>query len=131
MEITALRILWDDDDEDLDLDVEFLEDLYACWSGLKSQRYMAPREHGSSGRHTGIHVLKPPHLLIFGNRVPGMDGIRLALLHPCENSPEAATIFLQSDGGRPSRPTYQQIATALYILGASGGGAGKIGRAHV
>ena len=38
MEFTALRILlWDDDDDDehLDLDVEFLEDLYACWSGLK------------------------------------------------------------------------------------------------
>ena len=35
MEFTALRILWDDGDEDLDLDVEFLEDLYACWSGLK------------------------------------------------------------------------------------------------
>ena len=61
MEFTALRILlWDDDDEDLDLDVEFLEDLYACWSGLKSQRYMAPREHGSARRHTGTHVLNNP-----------------------------------------------------------------------
>ena len=58
MEFATLRILlWDDDDEDLDSHVEFLEDRYACWSGLKSQRYMAPREHGSSGRHTGIHVL--------------------------------------------------------------------------
>ena len=61
MEFTALRILlWDYDDEDSDLDVEFLEDLYACWSGLKSQRYMAPREHGSAGRHTGTHVLNNP-----------------------------------------------------------------------
>ena len=56
MEFTALRILWDDD-EDLDLDVEFLENLYAGWSWLKSQRYMAPRERGSAGRHTGTHVL--------------------------------------------------------------------------
>ena len=45
IEFTALQILlWDDDDLDLDLDVVFLEDLYACWSGLKSQRYMAPRD---------------------------------------------------------------------------------------
>ena len=61
MEFTALRILlWDGDDEDLDLDVEFLEDLYGCWSGLKSQRYLAPCEHVSAGCHTGTHVLNNP-----------------------------------------------------------------------
>ena len=55
MDFTALQILpWDDDD--CDEDVEFLEDLYACWSGLKSQRYMVPLEHGSAG-HSGTHVL--------------------------------------------------------------------------
>ena len=58
MEFTALRILlWGDDDDDSD--VEFLEDLYACWSKLRSQRYMAPREHGSAGHHSACatHVL--------------------------------------------------------------------------
>ena len=35
MGFTALQILLWDDDENLDLDAEFLEDLYACWSGLK------------------------------------------------------------------------------------------------
>ena len=36
--------------------MEFLQDLRACWVGLKGQRYMAPREHGFSGRHFGTHV---------------------------------------------------------------------------
>ena len=35
MGFAALQILLWDDDENLDLDAEFLEDLYACWSGLK------------------------------------------------------------------------------------------------
>ena len=61
VQITALRILpWDGDDEDLDLDVQFLEDQYVCWSRLKSQRYMTPREHGSTEHHTAAHLLKNP-----------------------------------------------------------------------
>ena len=97
MEFTALRILWDDDDEDLDLDLEFLEDLYGCWSGLKSQRYMAPREHGSAGRHTGTHVLNNPV-----HRFPE-TGFRACfrierasfwqLIYFCENTQQAATTF--------------------------------------
>ena len=61
MEFAALRILlWDDDDEDLDPDVESLEDVYACRRGIKSQRYMVPHEHGSAGRHTSTQVLNNP-----------------------------------------------------------------------
>ena len=53
MEFTALQILlWDGDDCN-DEDMEFLEDLYACWSGLKCRRYMVPREQGSVGRRSG------------------------------------------------------------------------------
>ena len=37
--------------------MEFLEDLYAYWSGLKSRRYMVPREQSSAGRRSGTHVL--------------------------------------------------------------------------
>ena len=44
-------------------------------------------------------------------------------IYLCENTQQAVTIFQQSDEGRPPRPIYQQIATALYILGTSGGGA--------
>ena len=57
MELTALQnLLWDDDDCNED-DVEFLEDLYACWSALNSRRYIVSREQGSAGRHFGTHVL--------------------------------------------------------------------------
>ena len=98
MEFTALQILlWDDDDEDLDLNVEFLEDLYACWSGLKSQRYMAPREHASAGRHTGTHVLNN---LIYRFSETGLRPcFRMGrasfwkLICLCENTQQAATIF--------------------------------------
>ena len=72
MEFTALRILlWGDDDDDSD--VEFLEDLYACWSKLRSQRYMAPHEHGSAERHSACATrAQQPHLPIFRYRIPGM-----------------------------------------------------------
>ena len=71
MEFTAL--LWGDDDEGSD--VGFLEDLHAYWSGLRSQRYMAPREHGSAGHHSACatHIcVQQPHLLIFGYRIPSL-----------------------------------------------------------
>ena len=69
MGFTTLQIrLWDDEDCS---DVEFLEDLYVCWSGLKSRRYMVPRERGSAGHHSGI-CAQQPHLPIFRYSVPGM-----------------------------------------------------------
>ena len=129
MEFTALRILqvlWGDDDDDSD--VEFLEDLYACWSKLRSQRYMAPREHGSAGRHSACAT----HVLIYRFSDTGFRAcFRMGrasfwrLIHLCEDIPEAATIFHLNGGvhAPTPRPIYQQIATALYILGASGGGA--------
>ena len=101
MEFTALRILlWGDDDDDTD--VEFLEDLYACWSKLRSQRYMAPREHGSAGRHSACatHVLN--NLIYRFSDIGFRACFRMGrasfwrLIHLCENIPEAATI---SEGG--------------------------------
>ena len=97
MEFTTLQILlWDDDD--CDDDVEFLVDLYACWIGLKSQRYMVPLEHGSAGRHSGIHVLNN---LIYQFSDAGFRAcFRMGrasfwqLIQLCENTPEAAVIFL-------------------------------------
>ena len=127
MEFTALQILlWDDEDCN---DVEFLEDLYACWSGLQSQRYMVPREQGSAGHDSGTRVLNN---LIYRysdtafQACFGMGRVSFwQLIHLYENTPGAATIFHQNGGGNtpPPRPIYQQIATALYILGSSGGGA--------
>ena len=111
MEFTTLRILLWDDDEDLDSDVEFLENLYACWSGLKSQRYMAPHENGSAGRYSGTHVLNN---LIYRFSETGLRAcFRMGnaafwqFIHVCETTPEAAAIFYQSDGGRPPRPIHQ------------------------
>ena len=59
MEFTALQILlWDDDDFDCNEDdVQFLEDLYACWSVLKSQRFIVAREQGPAGRHSGTESM--------------------------------------------------------------------------
>ena len=109
MELTALRILlWGDDDDDSD--VGFLEDLYACWSKLRSQRYMTPREHGSAGRHSACatHVLNN---LIYrfsdtGFRVCFRMGRTSfwRLIHLCENIPEAATIFHQNGGVHAPTP---------------------------
>ena len=46
------------------------------------------------------------------------------LIHLCENTLEAAAIFRQnSEVLLPPRPIYQQVATALYILGDNRGGA--------
>ena len=57
-----------------------------------------------------------------------MLGIRRAsfwqLVHPCENTPEAAAIFHQRVELMPPHSIrYQQIAAALTILCASGSGA--------
>ena len=92
---------------------------------------MAPHEHGSAGRHStcATHVLNNLiyRFLDTGFRACFRMGRALfwRLIHLCENIPEAATIFLQNGGvhAPTPRPIYQQIATALYILGASGGGA--------
>ena len=117
MEFTALRILpWGDDDDDSDV-----EDLYACWSKLRSQRYMTPREHGSAGRYSACatHVLNN---LIYRFSDTGFRAcFRMGrasfwrLIRLCENIPEAATILHQNGvvHAPTPRPIYQQIATAL------------------
>ena len=113
MEFTALRILlWDDDDcNNEDEEVEFLEDLYACWIGLKSQRYMVAREQGSAGRHSGTHVLN--NLIYQFSDTAFQACFRMGrasfwrLIHLCKNTSEAATIFRQGSVPSP-RPIYQQ-----------------------
>ena len=60
MGFTALQILWDDD-ENLDLDAEFLEDLYACWSGLKVNDCLS------------FTALPPPALVVVGFADPVLE----------------------------------------------------------
>ena len=59
MGFTALQILLWDDGENLDLDAEFLEDPYACWSGLKANDCL----------HMWTHYRQPTQLHTLGYRL--------------------------------------------------------------
>ena len=126
MEFTALQILlWDDDDCNED-DVEFLEDLYA----LKSRRYIIAREQGSAGRHFGTHVLTTSstdfqtqgsgHVLEWDVH-PSSDLFISARIHWKRQRSLIRIVELNPHQVR----YYQQVATALYILGSSGGSADR------
>ena len=66
------------------------------------------------GRHAGAHVFNN---LIFRSSETGFRAcFRMGrasswqLIHLCQNTPEAATIFQQSDGGRPPRPIFHLVS---------------------
>ena len=126
MEFTALWIpLWDDDDKDLDSDGGFWKAYTPAGVGSRVNDIWSPMSMVLLDVILG-HVLDnlvyrfsdTGFWACFKGRVSFWQRTRL-----CENTPETATVSNQSSGCHSPRPINQQIATALYIVGASGRGA--------
>ena len=116
-----------DDNSDEEMEWELLEDLLELYEVISIPRYLAPRSHRS--RHHGEETLEK--LVREGSEHTFLNLFRMQresfwqlvnLLTPHWDASQSCVTRTRASTGRPSRPIYQQLAVALYMLGAQGGG---------